>query len=132
MATSPLVKQLYPLATQDGKPIPLDVVKAVGLIVVDLTTTFQAIVLDSKYSLAVVYSEVGTLLDLANGAVTVPVSGTDYPDWQFIPAGFAVACILPVGTIRVASVSGTGKLCIQGVQQWQVLALPRQATAKVS
>ncbi len=124
--------QLYPLATQDGKFIPFDVVQARALMIIDLDEDFQPIVLDEMYNLSVIFSEAIAILDFTNGVVTVPLTGVSYPDWQFVPSGFAVLSVLPTATIRIRNITGAGKMFIQGVQKWSTLALPRQIAAKVS
>lgn len=127
-----LADEVYPFATQNGNPVPLDIIKPLSLAYLALTTSFATIVLDATTNLAMIWASEDAVIDLANSANAL-TSGTVRTSWIFIPKGSVVAASINSGTVRARTLSAaSGNLMIQGIQKWSMLALPRQLNIKTS
>jgi len=121
--------ELYPLSTQDGKHIPLDVVRPLGLTTFTVTLNDATnIVIPALYNLVWVYSTVSCVL--AMPGLLLPsalVSGTDYADSVFIPADTLMTLVVTPGDCMVLGLSGSGTLYMNSIEQWAALVQNRQA-----
>jgi len=124
--------EIYPLSTQDGKSIPLDIISPEGMVYQALTTSWSTIALTSLYNTAVIFSTTAALLDITNTAAGTPASGSLNTGMLYIPAETVVTLILPTASIKVRAVTGTGDLYINGIRRWAALALPRQFSKNLS
>lgn len=121
------VDQLYPFSTEDGTPIPLDIVQPQRCTVVDIATgAHSAFVLSDSQRLAYVVATVDCFLDFT-GIASYPFSASDSA--LFLPANTVLTIHVPgVISPRViplpASVSG--KLMITGIRKWAGIGLARQ------
>ncbi len=123
--------ELYPFSTQDGKAIPLEIVRPLAFVFVALSTSYGSVVLNNKFNLAALFASVDCVMD-TTGLETTLVAGTTYNGMLFIPANTVVMAALPTITAKVRSIADDGQLFIQGVQQWSALNLARQFTAKTA
>lgn len=128
----PTPVELYPFSTQDGKNIPLDIVKPLGTILFSMTTSFAACVLPAKYNLSALFSTVAVYIDLTGTAVSAPVSGVDNIGWLYLPANTVLIAELPTITAKIRAVSASGDLYITALQKYAALGLPRQFNTKTS
>ena len=126
-----LTNELYPFSTQDGQPIPLEIINPLASVYFAHTTTAASLVLSAKFNLSAIFSTEHCIIDLSN-TLSSWVSGTTYNDTLFIPKETIVLAVLPTATIKVRSFDTSGNLFIQGVQKWAAMNLPRQFTGKTS
>lgn len=124
--------ELYPFATQDGKDIPLDIIKPLGTIMFSMTLSFVNCVLPVKYNLSALFSTSAAYIDLTGTASSAPVSGTDNVGWLYLPANTVLIAELPTITAKIRAVSAAGDLYITALQKYAALGLPRQFNTKTS
>lgn len=120
---------IYPFSTQDGKAIPLDIIKPKGLISCAYTNGVVAhCVIPPDGSVGVLTSSFPCILRF--GAVDMPVPPVDgvyYPDAVYIPAGGIITVALTPGPVSVVgAATKSGVLYIQLIEQWAGLGLPTQ------
>lgn len=121
--------ELYPLATQDGKSIPLDVVKPLSLfsaLIVEGTPTVFEVPAD--YVIAAIYATVDCIVRFS--ATPLPsgiVTETAYSNAIFVPANILCNLVVTPGAASVLGVAGAGVIYISSVQQWAALIQPNQA-----
>lgn len=133
MATSnPVNDQLYPFSTEDGKTIPLDIIRPVGLLACSFAGSGAAsvVIIPAAWSMASFYSKGGCIIQF--GATTLPSglsNNTEYLNTLLVPPGCLVVSTLLPGEGRVFSLDGTaGQVFIQRIQKWAGIALRRQVT----
>lgn len=121
---------VYPFATQDGKPIPLDIIKSAGF----LWQSFIAGV-GSRFDIPP-DKTVGVLIATTACLVTFGTDLSDfmsnkvYNDTILIPADSPVTVSLIPGKAYVRSLTSPGTLYIQLIEKWAGLALDKQFTRK--
>lgn len=132
--TNPVNNQLYPFSTEDGKTIPLDIIRPVGLMQVNVPVAGFAAsaIIPADWALASFYSKEGCIVQLGtatlNGALT---PGMVYPDALVVPPRCLVVSTLLPGECRIISLEGdTGTVFIQRIQKWAGIALRRQVTSQ--
>lgn len=128
-----LINEQYPLTTQDGKAIPLDIIKPSGLIFQDVTAlAWSSLTIPSGMDLAMFRATEDIFVDL-NGVQTIPLPvATFHNSVLLVPKGFVVASTINAGTLRAIGVSKAGRIYIQGIQKWAALSFPRQSSTIVS
>lgn len=128
-----LTNESYPLTTQDGQAIPLDVINPSGLIYQDASTSAWAdITIPAGMTLATFKASEDTLVDLTGTMTVATAVATHYPSMLFVPKGFVVASVVAPGPIKVRALSAASRIYIQGIYRWASLALARQNTTVVS
>lgn len=128
MATS-RPAELYPLSTQDGTPIPLDIIKPLGLIVQSFTGVTASFLLPSDYPVVIITTDKACFLgfdvdpfDIEDGAF---IGGILY-----IPENSTMTVAIPedVYSINVlAATNEAGSVVVQMVQQWASISLQTQS-----
>jgi len=124
--------QLYPFATQDGKAIPLDIIRPQGLIQVPFTLTWASLVIPAGYEICVFRATEDAIIDISGTAAVANVDGTAYNNHLFIPKGYIVTAAITVGTVKIIGASAVGRLVIQALKKWSSLSLPRQSATITS
>lgn len=114
--------QLYPNATPNGIPIPMDVLLGFGLIRQSIgVAATNNIAIPAVTELLVIYGDasIGCYLQLG-GNVTVPALGAFVVNLHWIPPG-SVKVIDPDGAaiLGVITNSGAGTIHIECVAKWQ-------------
>lgn len=125
MATTPPVG-IYPFATQDGKAIPLDIIKPKGIIFQSFTAGASAqITIPADATVGVIFSDKACAIGFG---VDVPalVANTYYPTTALIPVGSIVTLALTPGTAYVRGLTDSGNIWIQLIEKWAGLALNTQ------
>lgn len=121
---------IYPFSTQDGKSIPLDIIKPTGIMVRSFPAAGGIVshcTIPDGSVVGVLTSSVECIVRF--GAVDIPatlVDDTLYTNAVFIPAGAIVAVVLPAGILSVIGRGAAGTLFIQLIEQWAGLGLPNQ------
>ena len=128
-----ITNEQYPLTTQDGTAIPLDIIRPLGLIYQTVSSSgWTTMTIPAGMELAMFKASEDCYVDLTGTVAVAPVAGTHYPSMLFVPRGFIVSSTVAPGTIKVRSVSVAGQIFIQGIQKWAALSLPRQASTLTS
>lgn len=122
--------QVYPFATQDGKPIPLDIIRPAGLIQISFNNSSSV-----NFTLTDTYTEgivLATSACLVRQGTDIPsmVDGTFYQDMFLVYTDTLITVSLLSGTIYVKGLSGSGTLYLQLIEKWAGLALPKQFIRK--
>lgn len=122
--------QVYPFATQDGKAIPLDIIRPAGLI--QLAFNNSSVV---NFTLADTYTEgviLATTACVVRQGSTIPsiVDGTFYQDMFLVYTDTLITVSLLPGPIYVKGLTGSGTLYLQLIEKWAGLALPKQFIRK--
>jgi len=132
MATTAAQDQLYPFSTEDNKSIPLDIIKPLSIIVLDVSAgALSTFVVPADWKVATFFCEKGCVVEFATANIpATPVSGVEYPTALFVPPNCVVTATVIEGTASVGVLgSGVSKLVIQQVQKWAGMALRRQASS---
>jgi len=129
MATQ-VPSQVYPFATQDGKPIPLDIIRPAGLIKIDFGNISNV-----NFTLADTYTEgiiLATAACIVRQGSTIPsiADGTFYQDMFLVYTNTLITVSLLAGPIYVKGLTDSGTLYLQLVEKWAGLALPKQYIRK--
>lgn len=122
--------QVYPFATQDGKPIPLDIIRPAGLIQIAFNNSSSV-----NFTLTNTYTEgiiLATSACLVRQGTDIPsiIDGTFYQDMFLVYTDTLITVSLLPGTIYVKGLSGSGTLYLQLIEKWAGLALPKQFIRK--
>lgn len=122
---------IYPFATQDGKAIPLDIIKPEGI----LLQTF-GVGSSSSFTLpegSLVGTFTATSACLVRFGTDLPGSlaaDTLYAETLLIPAETTVTCALTAGLVYVIGLVEEGTIYVQLIKKWAGLALDRQYLRK--
>lgn len=126
MATTP--SGIYPLSTQDGKDIPLDIIKPLSLLFYDLVSNVVKVInVPIAVKLAYIYSRVDCLVRFNVVALPYPMlQDTIYSDTIFIPSATPVSVVVNPGAGSILPLA-SGKIYISFVEQWASLSQPIQS-----
>ena len=115
-----MLRDLYPLSTQDGVPIPLDIIRPYGTMRLSIPsgTGLALVALTVVVPILVLRSTVDCFIRFGTVA-TIPVSSM-LLDSLFLPANETIVVAPGLTDISVIEdgVLGTGKLTIQFLDQW--------------
>lgn len=116
------VKGIYPLATTDGKDIPLDVASPLWASRILLTGAGSGpLNLPSLDCILACVTDVDCYIRFG-GAASVPGDNAIVNDQIFLPRG-VVLTLLPTSlAVYAISVTGSGTLRVSGVQKWAALS----------
>lgn len=121
------VKGQYPLATQDGQAVPLEIVKAANfLFAVLVANVNKPVTIPAGLVTAYVLSTVNCVLKNASAAFTALAADTNYPDAMFIPSDHLTTLQLTPGVINIWPLA-SGTIYITGIEQWAALSQALQA-----
>lgn len=126
--TSP--SEIYPFATQDGKAIPLDILKPAALSFFDFTSAAKADITISQESSVVMLLATEVCILSFNSALTALTAGAEYLNAVLVPKNIIVSCLLPGYSAQVRGVTASGVLYIQSIEKWSGLALDKQFQRK--
>lgn len=121
---------VYPFATQDGKAIPLDIIKPISII----TKTFvsgsdSSLVIPSGAVVGTITATKDCILRFGF-AVGSLVDGAELSDSVFLPENATITLALTVGTAYVRGIANSGSIYIQLIEKWAGLALNAQYQRK--
>lgn len=121
---------IYPLSTQDGKNIPLDVIRPKSLVSYGFKgDAATAITIPAGFALCWAYATQDCFLCIA--PVNLPsslVDGTPYPFTVFIPAGTPIVIMVVPGQASLLGFGSQGTLILNWVEQWAALAQQQQTS----
>ena len=129
MATS-AADQLYPLSTDNGVAIPLDIVRPLGSIKWTVASGGDlAITIPGTFALVSVFSNVNCLLDFSNTVSYPAADATKYESSFMIPADTILTLAIPSqGAAKLVNLSAevTGLVVMNCLQKWAGIGLRRQ------
>lgn len=132
MATNPIDKELYSFSTEDGKAIPLDIIRPLAIMLQAVNAGSQtSITIPVTWKVASFYSSVGCFIEFASALMPWPIlANTEYTDVLFVPPNIIVTATVIPGVAIISPASGSaGSIIIQQIQKWAGLALRRQASS---
>ena len=109
--------QLYPLSTNDGQVIPLDIIRPLGLSVVAIPAIGATVTFPAAVGVCALFSTVDIVLDLTG--VATGAEG-DHANAVFVPARVMITAVFPdVLSLKALPVSAkAGILSVQSIQKW--------------
>lgn len=121
---------LYPLSSQKGDAIPLEIVKPLSLISFSFATNVAAdVTIPAAYNCCWLYATEDCILRFS--ATNLPaglVSGTEYDKALFIPKGTPLVVQVTPGECSLLGGAAAGKLYVNHVQQWAGLTQSNQSS----
>lgn len=127
MATG-IPKEVYPLSTQDGDAIPLDVIRPLGVLVQAFVAgTGETIALPTGYPVVVIHADKACFIGFDADPADL-VDGAFLADILYIPEASTITVSVPEGTtnISIMGQAEAGVAVIQMVQQWASISLQTQ------
>ena len=126
--------QLYPLSTDKGTTIPLDIIRPAGAIKwVVSPNTNVAITIPASYGLVSLMSTVDVVLDFS-ATLTYPIlDGSNMPESIIILANMVMTLALPsTGPARLipCNTAESGILYMNNFQKWAGVGLSRQLNTR--
>lgn len=122
--------QVYPFATQDGKAIPLDIIKSAGLIVKSFSLTAELLIFPEDKPVGMLIASKACVLRMGQTLPDTLSDAVEYSDTILLPTNMAVICALTAGAWYVKGLTETGTLYVQFIEKWVGLALDRQFIRK--
>lgn len=126
------IPDLYPFATQDGKHIPLDIIKPKGLILVNLNNiAISTIAIPEDATICTLFTT-----HLAIGQQGVAMPGLINPEvfyegMFYLPPVTTIVLSLAPGDLHLRTIDNVAAtVYIQFITKWAGLALARQYTKK--
>ena len=121
---------LYPFATQDGKAIPLDIIRPSALLSLAVNTTAAGPVdITNAYSVGVFFSAVECLVGFGASVGYPLTTGVLHTNTLLLPANTILVSSLPSNIIYV-SAEKAGILYLQLIEKWAGLGLEKQYIRK--
>jgi hypothetical protein len=120
---------LYPLSSQRGEAIPLEMVRPASLTMFSfLAGAAGDITIPVGYKTCWLYATQDCILKLS--ATDLPaalISGTEYSRALFIPANTPLAVLLEAGEASLLGLAAAGNLYINSITQWAALSQALQS-----
>jgi len=123
---------LYPFSTQDGKVIPLDIIRPSALVKLSPTASIAGpLAIDISYSIGVFMSDVDCLVRFGS-TISLPLgAGTIYTNVLLVPANTLTVSVIPASPLYYATAGEVaGTLWIQLIAKWAGLGLEKQFVRK--
>ncbi len=118
--------QRYPLATPDGRAIPLDVVKPVGFLQKAFTTAASGtLTLPSNVEVLSVFASADCYIQFG-GTAAVPADGVVVTNLLYVPKNMRITAAPPATTFTVIGKTTSGTLNVQLLEKWAGLILDVQ------
>ena len=119
---------LYPLSTIDGKEVPLEVIKPIGIMIASFSSSPSSpVAIPDASKLIGISSTEDCFVLFANATISVPANNTYVSGVLFVPADTIITVIPSAAYYSVVSASSNnGTLTLQFLETWHGLALPTQ------
>ncbi len=126
----PSSSQRYPLATPDGKAIPLDTIRPLGFYLLDFTTgVASSITIPSNIEILSIQSTEDCVISFS-GTANVPSSGVLLADSFYLSSDMRVS-ISPLSVnLSVIGAGNDGVLLVQLIDNWAGLSLAVQTNRR--
>jgi len=128
--TDTVPSEVYPFATQDGKAIPLDIIKPSGIITKTFTLAAASFTIPAGYKVGTFLATVGCLVRFGATLPNPLVDATLYEDTLLVPNDTIVTSSILSTTVYVKGLAESGTLYVQLIEKWIGLALDKQFTRK--
>jgi hypothetical protein len=126
-----LYPELYPFSTQDGKSIPLDIIRPAGLIIQSFTASGNTFLESSTpLDVAVFMASKPCLVGFGEEVPNPAVNGEFYSNSLIIPAGVIITVKCPSSIMYIRGTDEAGTLYVQAIHRWAGLSLPSQLFRK--
>lgn len=113
---------VYPLSTQDGQAIPLDIVKPSALIFWNLAATVErTVTIPAGFDVCYVFSTTNCLIHNNVTSFGTPVEDHVYPDSALVLANTILILNFVPGANRRIYPLGNGVIYLSAFQQWGAL-----------
>lgn len=112
----------YPYTTEDGTPIPLDIIRPKGIIQIGISTTEALLNFTDLTGVAMFYATQDCYVVFAPSFGSV-VNNTLKLNTLFIPKNHVVSSTINALSCSVKSLSTTGILIVQLIEKWSGLTL---------
>ena len=125
------LNEVYPFATQDGKAIPLDILKPSWLFLHGFTVDGNSsLTLPASDLVSVFISSEAVIVSFEDVLDSAIVAGMQLPKALYVPKGVIVTCAIPSQQLHARGVAEAGTLYIQIIEKWAGLALAKQYVRK--
>ena len=125
------LSDIYPFATQDGKAIPLDILKPSGLILHAYTEgSASTLIIPEQYQVGMFLATTSCLVCFGEELVKPFVDSIIYENTLLVPSGNVVSSAIRHPSLSIIGLNEGGQLYIQLIDRWAGLALDRQYQRK--
>lgn len=121
--------EIYPFSTQDGKAIPLDILKPSHLFHIPFTTTSSSVELPENVQVAMFMASVSAIISFG-AAVSFAGGSWNQVDSLYVPKDIIVSSTIKDRTLHIRGVAEPGSLWVQIIEKWAGLALTKQYSRK--
>lgn len=121
---------LYPYASPQGTPIPLEIVKPIRMVGIDFGTSAAVdLTIPLGYDTCWIYATEDCVIQEADAGDADPyVSGDEYLNAMFVPASTPVSVFLSAANLRIVPLGTAGRIFVNKVQQWGGLVQNKQSS----
>lgn len=124
------MEQVYPFSTQDGKAIPLDIIRPSGLLYRNFNASSEIdLIIPTGYPIAAVIANEVCLIKF-NGSIGIFDENIVYTDLLLIPANTITIVSITPGTGAIKGIINSGTAYFQLIEKWAGLALDKQFIRK--
>lgn len=118
--------EVYPFATQDGKAIPLDILKPSSFVYFSFVSAAKTdIVIPQTSSVAIFLASETCLVSFEASLVGI-TAGVEYTKTLLVPKDVIVASVIQGLTAQVRGLTASGSLYVQLIEKWAGLSLEKQ------
>jgi hypothetical protein len=121
----------YPLSTQDGKAIPLDIIKPLGVLSQafgpGVATDFD---IPEDYEIGIVFATEDCFVSIVGDNLAALMDNTIYENTVFVPARTAITIVLTDGVCYVRGTEASGSIYMQFIEKWAAFGLETQFVRK--
>lgn len=118
----------YPYSTENGSAVPLDVIKAKSLMILDVSTTPTTIQIPRGSRVATICSDTDCVIQLTDRPSqtlqpSTATHNTFIDDALMIHKDHILSVVVEEGDAHVVSLEGSGTMYIQLVEQWASISM---------
>lgn len=121
---------VYPFATQDGKAIPLDVIKPTGVIPKSFTSSADSLLTIPADAVVGTFTTTKACIVKFGSVISSLADGVEILNAILVPADSTVTVALTPGPAYIRGLSESGTVYLQLIEKWVGLALNTQYSRK--
>lgn len=123
-----MIEGLYPITTQDGRPIPMEIVKPSSLIYWELVSGVEKVVtIPAGFAVCFVVTTANCFIRNADVTFGAVAEDTEYADAILLPADNVVTLNLTPGAGRRIYPLSDGVIYLSAVKQWAAMVQDMQS-----